>query len=71
MDSILLLFVILLVGGAIYFLPTIVASERKIVGVGGVFVLNLFLGWTLLGWVIALAWAAGGAKKEVAKSPAG
>ncbi len=40
-----------------YFLPTIVA-----VGCGhrhwaAVFILNLFLGWTFLGWVVALVWA--------------
>ena len=44
----------------VYFLPWLVAKMRGMSGSGGVFVLNLFLGWTLLGWVIALAWAAGG-----------
>jgi hypothetical protein len=24
---------------------------------GAIFVLNLFLGWTLIGWVVALVWA--------------
>lgn len=40
----------------IYFLPSIVASGRE--RNGGVLVLNLFLGWTLIGWVVALTWAA-------------
>jgi hypothetical protein len=40
----------------LYFLPTIVANSRKR-QVGSIFVLNLFLGWTLLGWVVALVWA--------------
>lgn len=53
----------------IYFLPTIVASQRGIAGTGGVVVLNLFLGWTLLGWVVALAWAYGGAKRAPAPTP--
>lgn len=36
---------------ALYFLPTFVAvSGRR----ASVFVINLFFGWTLLGWVIAL-----------------
>ncbi len=39
---------------AIYFLPTLVAQGKR--NVGAVFVLNLFLGWTLIGWVIALVW---------------
>ena len=37
--------------------PTIVANSRKHHQVGAVFVLNLFLGWTLVGWVVALAMA--------------
>ena len=41
-----------------YFLPSIVAAGRKVRHVGSVFVVNLFLGWTILGWVIALAMAA-------------
>lgn len=40
----------------IYFLPSIVAGNRNR-AVGPVFVLNLFLGWTLVGWVVALVWA--------------
>ncbi len=39
---------------AIYFLPTIVASNRNRQS-STVFVINLFFGWTLIGWVIALA----------------
>lgn len=42
-----------------YFLPSIVASSRKHHSAGSVFVLNLFLGWTFIGWVVALAWACG------------
>ena len=34
-----------------YFLPTIVAFARRKDNAGGVFVLNSFLGWTLIGWV--------------------
>jgi hypothetical protein len=42
---------------ALYFLPTIVAASRKVVNLGSVVVINLFLGWTLVGWVVALAMA--------------
>lgn len=41
----------------IYFLPTIVAFLRHHTNVLAIFVLNLFLGWTLIGWVISLIWA--------------
>ncbi|WP_396189723.1 superinfection immunity protein [Flavobacterium sp.] len=42
-----------------YFLPSTVAYYRrdKCGNVNSIFVLNLFLGWTLVGWVIALIWA--------------
>jgi hypothetical protein len=41
-----------------YFLPSIIASVRKVRNVGSVIVVNLFLGWTFIGWVVALAMAA-------------
>ena len=50
--------VILLIAGVVYFLPTIVAVDRHVPNTGAVFVINLLLGWTLLGWVVALAMAA-------------
>lgn len=40
-----------------YFLPTIIAMIRRSNNAGGVFLLNLFLGWTFIGWIIALVWA--------------
>jgi hypothetical protein len=40
-----------------YFMPSIVAWSRRRPNRGAVFALNLFLGWTLVGWVIALVWA--------------
>lgn len=42
---------------ALYFVPTIVAFSREVVNAGSVLVINLFLGWTLIGWVVALAMA--------------
>lgn len=44
-------------GVAFYFLPTIIANSRGVRSAGGVFVINLLLGWTFIGWVVALAWA--------------
>jgi len=38
-----------------YFLPTLVALRKP--QAGPVFVIDLFLGWTFIGWVIALAMA--------------
>lgn len=42
---------------AIYLLPTIIASNRSHPNVAPIAVINIFLGWTLLGWVVALAWS--------------
>jgi hypothetical protein len=43
---------------AVYFLPFIVALLRSH-NPGGVFVVNLLLGWTLIGWAVALVMACG------------
>ncbi len=41
----------------IYLLPSFVAQYRKHRNENAIFVLNLFLGWTFIGWVGALIWA--------------
>lgn len=42
---------------AIHFLPAIIAFSRKARNFWGIFAINFFLGWTLVGWVVALVWA--------------
>ncbi len=44
-------------GFVLYFLPSIVAIARSKRDTTAIFVLNLLLGWTAIGWVIALVWA--------------
>lgn len=39
-----------------YFLPWFIALNRGHNNTVAIFVLTLFLGWTFLGWVIALVW---------------
>lgn len=41
-----------------YFLPTIIAVMRGHRQTVPILLLNLFLGWTLIGWVVALVWSA-------------
>nr|WP_226832637.1 superinfection immunity protein [Acidithiobacillus sulfurivorans] len=41
----------------IYFIPTIIAMRRKKSNLAAIMVLNIFLGWSLVGWVISLVWA--------------
>lgn len=48
----------------IYFLPSIVAGARYHHNQAAILVLNLMLGWTLLGWAIALIWAFTAVRRE-------
>jgi hypothetical protein len=43
---------------AFYFLPTIVGKVRGVPNLGSIAVINFFLGFTLIGWVVALSMAA-------------
>jgi Superinfection immunity protein len=49
----------------LYFLPSLIGSFRDVPHVGSIIVVNVFLGWTFLGWVIALAMAARSAEPSV------
>jgi hypothetical protein len=42
---------------AVYLVPTFVAFERRKRNAGAICALNLLLGWTFVGWVVALVWA--------------
>jgi hypothetical protein len=44
-------------GFVLYFLPAIIAFARSKRDAVSILVLNFFLGWTAIGWVIALVWA--------------
>jgi GTP-dependent phosphoenolpyruvate carboxykinase len=46
------------VGLLLYFLPSIIALGRNKRNTLSIFLLNFFVGWTLVGWVVALVWAA-------------
>lgn len=52
----LVTFVLFLVLG-MYFLPSFIAFSRNHRNKVGILVLNIFLGWTFLGWVAALVWS--------------
>lgn len=50
--------IILIIFIALYFLPYIIAKLRKIKNSMSVFWLNLFLGWTVVGYFVLLFYAA-------------
>jgi T4 superinfection immunity protein len=53
--------ILILIGLACCFLPTLVALMRgKANGTGGVFFVNLLLGWTVVGWFVSFIWACSG-----------
>ena len=62
-------FVFVIVALLIYFLPSLVGHKKK--NASAIFILNLFLGWTLLGWIAALVWALTNEEKSAgtAQSP--
>ena len=46
-----------LFGIALYLLPTIIVLARRKKNVLGPILVNVLLGWTFVGWVVALIWA--------------
>jgi hypothetical protein len=55
--------IIIFIALYIYFIPAIIG--RKHDDATAIAVLNLFLGWTLVGWVLALLWASTSQPKAV------
>lgn len=47
-----------------YFLPAIIAVLRGHPQTGPIAIITIFLGWTGIGWIIALAWSASKTGKE-------
>jgi ABC-type transport system involved in cytochrome c biogenesis permease component len=41
----------------VYFMPTVIALLSKKKNTLAILTLNLLLGWTILGWIVALVWA--------------
>ncbi|OBJ40288.1 hypothetical protein A5630_25390 [Mycolicibacterium mucogenicum] len=54
---------------ALYFVPTFVVFARRVQTPGPTIVINIFLGWTFIGWVVALAMAFGAATKPLPPLP--
>ena len=52
---VVMLVLVIGIGLFLYFIPSIVGRTKT--NAGAIFVLNLLLGWSFIGWVIALVWA--------------
>ena len=46
-----------IVGIIVYFVPSYIAYRRKHKNRVAILVLNIFLGWSLIGWIVALVWS--------------
>lgn len=57
-------FAVIVIMLGIYFWPTFLAQKREHQQLGEVFFLNLLVGWTIIGWVLAFLWAAMGDRKQ-------
>jgi Superinfection immunity protein len=47
-----------------YFLPTAMAIAADNKSFGAIFILNLFFGWTVMAWFVALVWAVSPARAD-------
>jgi hypothetical protein len=54
----------ILVYCAVYMVPTIVAVMREHQNTAPIAVVNIFTGWTFIGWVVCLAWSLTNATKD-------
>lgn len=48
--------ILFLLAAVLYFLPGIIGNGKR--DDTAIWILNLFLGWTVIGWIVALVWAA-------------
>lgn len=48
----------------VYFLPAYIASRRGHQSEWAILALNLCLGWTVLGWLLALIWGLSGTNRQ-------
>jgi hypothetical protein len=49
--------VLCIIGFIAYWVPTLAANSNRHRNRAAIGMLNLFLGWTVIGWVVALIWA--------------
>ena len=56
-------------GLCLLFLPTVVAAVRHHPNAPTIFLVNLLLGWTFVGWLVALIWASTRPVQQVVYAP--
>lgn len=56
-------FVLMVIAFVAYFLPTFIAAKRNHPNGNGIGLLNIFLGWTGIGWLASLIWSVSAIQK--------
>jgi hypothetical protein len=57
MDLLAVYVLVIMPSLTVYWLPAIIAVARRVPAKAQVVIVNLFLGWTVVGWVVALVMA--------------
>ena len=55
--DLILVFVIFPLYLTVYVLPTIIAFKRRHRNKTAITLINLLLGWSIIGWIVALLWS--------------
>lgn len=55
-----------MIGLFLYLLPAFIAYQRSHLHRHAILILNIFAGWSFIGWVVALIWSATSARSEAA-----
>jgi hypothetical protein len=55
--GLVLIVLLAIIGLAVYFLPSIIADRRRHHNRVPIILVNLFFGWTAIGWIAAFIWA--------------
>jgi len=53
----MIIIILAIIGFVVYGLPSIIAYRKHHPKENAIIIINFFLGWTIIGWVICLAWA--------------
>lgn len=56
---------ILILAALLYFMPTVIALARGHHNGFAIFLTNLLLGWTFIGWLVALIWSCTAIERRV------
>jgi hypothetical protein len=67
--AVLATLVVVLLALGLYWLPSLLGWHRRCPDLFMVVVVNALLGWTIIGWLVALAWALRPAARHLAAEP--